>query len=134
MINNNTKIKQSIENKVSELIVTDNFSAIVSTIKNKVAELEERIEGRKPILTIGNGETSVDDIGTAYEMQSNSRNESEQDTLYLKELKRALVKIEEDDYGYCGGCGEDIDIKRLLAYPAALNCIDCQTDLDLEAA
>ena len=45
--------------------------------------------------------------------------------LELKKIASALQRMEEDEYGYCLHCGEDIAIKRLELDPAAALCIDC---------
>ena len=42
-------------------------------------------------------------------------------------IASALTRIDEDDYGYCLVCGEDIPYKRLHADPAVTRCIDCQS-------
>jgi DnaK suppressor protein len=111
-----------------------NNNEIKLKIEQKITELNARIESRKELLTLGKGETSADDIGTAFEMQNNSRNQSDQDRVMLNQLKKALVRISSDDYGYCETCSEDIHLGRLLAYPAASRCIDCQTLSDRRAA
>ena len=43
----------------------------------------------------------------------------------LKILEAALKRIQEDDYGYCLACGEDIPYRRLLADPATTRCVEC---------
>lgn len=43
----------------------------------------------------------------------------------LLQVEAALRRIEEDDYGYCVDCGEDIDPRRLTVDPTALRCIEC---------
>ncbi|SLN46223.1 RNA polymerase-binding transcription factor [Roseovarius albus] len=40
-------------------------------------------------------------------------------------LNAALTRMDEDEYGYCDSCGEDINPNRLRLDPAALKCIDC---------
>lgn len=40
-----------------------------------------------------------------------------------KEIKSALRKIKDGTYGTCDECGEDIDLDRLEANPAAATCI-----------
>ena len=45
--------------------------------------------------------------------------------LGLKKIASALQRINDDDYGYCLHCGEDIAIKRLELDPSATLCIDC---------
>ena len=43
----------------------------------------------------------------------------------LLQIEAALKRIDEDEYGYCQDCGEDIPEPRLKVDPAALLCIDC---------
>ncbi len=42
-----------------------------------------------------------------------------------RRLTAALSRIDEDEYGYCEDCGEDIARKRLELDPAASKCISC---------
>ncbi len=46
------------------------------------------------------------------------------DTL-RRRLNAALARIETDEFGCCGDCGEDIALKRLELDPAATKCITC---------
>ena len=45
----------------------------------------------------------------------------------IKKINKTLVRIEEDDYGFCDQCGIDIGIRRLEARPTAELCVDCKT-------
>jgi len=45
----------------------------------------------------------------------------------LSKIDEALGRIEEETYGVCEGCGEEIGIKRLEARPVTTLCIDCKT-------
>ena len=45
----------------------------------------------------------------------------------IKKIDRTLLNIENDEYGYCNACGEEIGLNRLLARPTATLCIDCKT-------
>jgi len=45
----------------------------------------------------------------------------------LSKIDEALGRIEDDKYGICEGCGEEIGIKRLEARPVTTLCIDCKT-------
>lgn len=40
-------------------------------------------------------------------------------------LRQALTRLDEDEYGYCEGCGEDIPLKRLELDLAATQCVSC---------
>ena len=45
----------------------------------------------------------------------------------IKKIKAALERIENDTYGVCDSCGEDITLKRLKARPVTTQCIDCKS-------
>ena len=44
----------------------------------------------------------------------------------LKNLERALRRMDDGEYGSCIDCDAPIAIARLLAYPTAVRCISCQ--------
>jgi len=48
----------------------------------------------------------------------------------LRKIDEALSRIKSGSYGKCDGCGEEIAIARLEALPFALNCRECQSELD----
>ena len=45
----------------------------------------------------------------------------------IKKIDKTLVRVEEEDYGFCDQCGVDIGIRRLEARPTASLCVDCKT-------
>jgi len=45
--------------------------------------------------------------------------------LELKRIEAALARIEEDEYGYCARCGEEIMAARLDLDPMAALCATC---------
>ena len=45
----------------------------------------------------------------------------------IKKIKEALKRIENDTYGICETCGEEISLKRLKARPVTTQCIDCKS-------
>lgn len=45
----------------------------------------------------------------------------------IKKIDETLRNIDNDEYGYCEGCGIEIGLKRLEARPTATLCIDCKT-------
>lgn len=50
----------------------------------------------------------------------------------VDEIRAALKRIDEGDYGVCEACGDDIGERRLLARPMATHCIDCMTELETQ--
>ena len=51
----------------------------------------------------------------------------ERERKLLSKIESTLKKIDENEYGYCASCGEEIGIRRLEARPTAELCIDCKT-------
>jgi DnaK suppressor protein len=45
----------------------------------------------------------------------------------IKKIEKTLVKMEDDEFGFCDSCGVEIGIRRLEARPTADLCIDCKT-------
>ncbi len=45
----------------------------------------------------------------------------------IKKIDESMTKLDEEDYGYCDGCGVEIGIRRLEARPTANMCIECKT-------
>jgi DnaK suppressor protein len=56
----------------------------------------------------------------AMSVETNHRRKQE-----LRRIKRALVQIEDGDYGYCQDCGEMINPQRLKSSLTATLCIEC---------
>jgi RNA polymerase-binding protein DksA len=44
----------------------------------------------------------------------------------MRAIEAARKQIKMGEYGVCGDCGEAIRFERLLAYPTAVRCVDCQ--------
>ena len=82
----------------------------------------------------GNKNEINNDIGDAID-SSVEEQERELDLLLqdrelarLEGIEIALKRMESDDFGYCDECGEAISKKRLLAFPLARMCINCQSN------
>jgi DnaK suppressor protein len=43
----------------------------------------------------------------------------------LMRLEIALERIDDENFGVCAECGEDIALNRLLVMPEATLCVDC---------
>ena len=44
----------------------------------------------------------------------------------LKEVEKALKKLDGGNYGECENCGKKIELDRLVALPTAKYCLNCQ--------
>ena len=45
----------------------------------------------------------------------------------IKKIEESMTKLDEEEYGFCDGCGVEIGIRRLEARPTANMCIECKT-------
>ena len=52
--------------------------------------------------------------------------------MYLKKVNEALERIEAGTFGECDECGEDIEVKRLLARPTATLCVSCKEEQEVK--
>lgn len=47
----------------------------------------------------------------------------------LTDINAALQRIADEKYGVCKYCQKPIDVRRLLARPAASSCVECKREL-----
>ena len=67
----------------------------------------------------------------AMQAQAMSKETGRRRRLKLLQIDVALKRIEENDFGYCHECGEDIAPARLEADPTVLLCISCASAREL---
>ena len=67
----------------------------------------------------------------AQEIAEYEANLAEEDLMEhnLRDIEKALDRLEKGTYGICKYCGQPIDPRRLQARPTASSCIDCKTKL-----
>ena len=51
----------------------------------------------------------------------------DRESMLIKKIRNSLEAIENEEYGICEDCGEEISIERLKARPVTSFCIDCKT-------
>ena len=45
-------------------------------------------------------------------------------------LQKTLLKLDDDNFGICARCGEEIPFKRLAIMPESIVCMDCLQNRD----
>lgn len=73
---------------------------------------------------------SIDLASEESERDFNIRIKDRERRLILK-VKEALERIDDNTFGVCVACGEDISEKRLIARPVTTFCIDCKTAAEM---
>lgn len=66
------------------------------------------------------------DVALAEVADAADRAVLEQDIEDVRDILAARRRVAAGGYGICIDCGADIPYRRLLAYPTAKRCIDCQ--------
>jgi DnaK suppressor protein len=97
-------------------------------LENKQDELERIVRNRDAI-TIEKSADALDEVQHASERELAIRNLDRESNL-LRNVRLALRRIEDESFGICLHCEEEISPKRLAAVPWAPFCIQCQEQAD----
>lgn len=87
--------------------------------------------------TINNLQQEVRDVGDEAERATRETENSlelrtrDRYRKLLNKIDKALIRIEDGEYGYCDETGEEIGIARLEARPIATLCLDAQERWEL---
>lgn len=109
-------------------LITNKYRQILHTKRN---ELASGLRDRNPI--------AIEHSAEEYEQMTMATERElaiialERDTRLARDVDAALRRIEEDHYGVCERCEEEISPKRLNALPWARYCVNCQEEVDREA-
>ena len=101
-------------------------------LEAKQAELETFVRNREGI-AIEKSPDALDEVQHAAERELAIRNLDRESQL-LRNVRAALRRIDEGNFGVCLHCEEDISPKRLAAVPWTPFCIQCQEMADRNQA
>ncbi len=106
--------RESEEARKALLARRDELAALseISADSRQAVQLDQQSVGRL---------SRMDAMQAQAMAQANERHRRSE----LARIDAALRRIDEDEYGYCLKCGEEIAPKRLKADPAAAFCVDC---------
>ena|SRR5687768_4326264 len=97
-------------------------------LEAKQAELALLLRNRDAI-AIEKSPDALDEVQHAAERELAIRNLDRESNL-LRNVRAALRRLDEGNYGVCVHCEEDISPKRLNAVPWTPFCIQCQEQAD----
>jgi DnaK suppressor protein len=100
--------------------------------------LEDQLQEllRRAFLTVGGLLAEVDPSADLVDRASQDVEQNytlrirDRESRLIRKIQSALQRIEEDTYGICQQCGEDISIGRLKARPVTTLCIQCKTRME----
>jgi len=100
----------------------DRYKSLLEEVRDELekSENQQYIEliGRTPADT---GDESVGDALADLNLGIIDRHIQE-----IRDIEAAQARARDRSYGICIDCRTDIDYERLLAYPTAKRCFDCQ--------
>lgn len=97
-------------------------------LEARFTELARVVRNREGIV-IEKSPDALDEVQNAAERELAIRNLDRESHL-LRNVRAALRRIDEGNYGVCLHCEEDISPKRLAAVPWTPYCIQCQEMAD----
>lgn len=97
-------------------------------LETRQAELLEVLKNRDGI-TIEKSPDALDEVQNAAERELAIRNLDRESNL-LRNVRAALRRIDEGEFGTCVHCEEEISPKRVAAVPWTPYCIACQEAAD----
>ncbi len=107
-----SSLRSQIEARYGEL-VGEIHRELVQSDHEHYVDLAERVHDI--------GDESVADLLSDVDLALVDRHLEE-----LKDLEAARLRLAMGSYGTCSDCGGPIDKPRLLAYPTAKRCVECQ--------
>lgn len=103
----------------------DHFRAILLNWKTSLMEEVDRTVGH--MKSDATNFPDPNDRATQEEEFSLELRTRDRERKLIKKIDESITKLDEDEYGYCDGCGVEIGIRRLEARPTANMCIECKT-------
>jgi DnaK suppressor protein len=114
---------------MENLFMTDtDRKQFLNVLQAKEADIATGL-GRRDGLAVQAEADVFDEIQDAIERALLVRNLDHGSDL-LREVRNAVERIENGEYGPCQECGEEINPKRLAAVPWAALCLRCQEKAD----
>lgn len=111
--------------------VRNTHRGIEAALREKYRTIEEEINALRELMCQDRSlEPDLADQASTASSQDWNMIRYNRNVSLLKDIAVALKAIENDSYGICELCGENIADRRLLAIPSALFCIECQEMID----
>ena len=121
----------SLQVMIHGLMTTKDYKEILLDLKQSLLKAQET--GDQAEQTVELDQTRMGRLSRmdAMQAQAMSKETGRRRRQKLLQIDAALQRIEEDDYGYCQECGEDIAPARLEVDPTVRLCISCATAKEL---
>jgi len=126
--------KKKVEGKTSSVTYPSKLlKPVAAFLQNRLKTLEFRrksVDEDDPFKDTSRLTDNASPDADAEEQFGHARTSAIRDQLDRKiiQTKKALTRIKVGKYGLCEDCGKMIDTDRLMVYPEATLCADCQAN------
>lgn len=103
------------------------LEADLCKLKNELKQLLEQIAPSSQTVELDQQAFGRVSRVDALQQQSMAKANQNQSQNQLRNILKALARIESGDYGFCIDCDSDIGYPRLKANPATPRCLNCQS-------
>jgi DnaK suppressor protein len=104
---------------------TEHFRRLLLSLRNELVAAEETGGEAEGVVELDQARTGRLTRMDALQAQAMSKATGQLRRQKLLQIAAALERIENDEFGWCGECGEAIAKARLEFDPTVLFCIDC---------
>ncbi len=104
-----------------ETLIKERLQQLTSEVNDGVARARDA-----NFTAVGGEARDSGDEATASLVVDTDNAETRRDVQEIQALESALARMEDDTYGICEECGDEIPFERLRANPGATRCVRCQ--------
>ena len=110
----------------------DRYSELKSILEERRREIMEQVQGKiRDVRSEGANNPNQGVLDAVESSEADIQDDIEFALIQMKsetlsKIEEALHRLEENTFGYCFECGEEISERRLRALPFAVRCKDCE--------
>ncbi len=120
-------------NVVTEAAPKSRYSELKRMLEDRRREIQAEVQGKmRDVRAEGTWGGKTNEVFDAVESsEADIQDDIEFALIQMKsetlnKINDALIRLDQDNYGNCFECGEEIAEKRLRALPFAVRCKDCE--------
>jgi DnaK suppressor protein len=102
------------------------LQTLLQSRREQLNDVLESANERSQTVTLDQQSTGRVSRGDALQQQAMALANKAQYERELRQVRAALQRIADEDYGFCDTCGEDIPHPRLAVRPESRYCLHCQ--------
>ena len=122
----------SVHKATGERMAQDRYSELKRILEERRREIMNEVQGKiRDVRSEGANNPTHGVLDAAETSESDIQDDIEFALIQMKaetlhKIEEALRRLDENTFGYCFECGEEISERRLRALPFAVRCKDCE--------